>query len=113
RYEALIDCTGGWYSVQEWQGVKVSRLLALAGLKSGAGSVTFESVTGYDRRHSMDEVEGYLLATKVGGDTLSHGHGFPARLVAPDQRGFGWVKWVKRITVNEGGDIWQAPAPLQ
>jgi Oxidoreductase molybdopterin binding domain len=112
-YEALIDCTGGWYSEQLWEGVRLSRILAMAGVQEGAGSVTFESVTGYDRRHSFDEVGEFLLATRVGGETLSHGHGFPVRLVAPGQRGFGWVKWVKRVTVNEQGDVWQVPVPLQ
>jgi DMSO/TMAO reductase YedYZ molybdopterin-dependent catalytic subunit len=45
-----------------------------------------------------------LLATHVGGERLSHGHGFPLRLVAPGRRGFQWVKWVERVEVRERGD---------
>ena len=37
---------------------------------------------------SPDEAIGYILATCVGGETLSHSHGFPLRLVAPGKRGF-------------------------
>ncbi|TMD59944.1 MAG: sulfite oxidase, partial [Chloroflexi bacterium] len=40
---------------------------------------------------------GMLLATHLGGETLSPAHGYPVRLVAPGRRGFQWVKWVSRI----------------
>ena len=110
---ATIDCTGGWYSTQVWRGVAVSDLLARAGPTGAASSVTFTSVTGYYRRFSMDEAAGYLLASHVGGETLSHGHGFPMRLVAPDKRGFEWVKWVVDIRVNETPKWLQPPLPIQ
>lgn len=110
---ATIDCTGGWYSTQVWRGVPVARLLEAAGPSLGAASVTFRSVTGYYRRFSLDEAHGYILATHVGGQSLSHGHGFPLRLVAPGKRGFEWVKWVELIEVNEGPKWLQPPLPLQ
>ena len=47
---ATIDCTGGWYSTQEWTGVSLGELLDRAGIKEGAASVTVRSVTGYYRR---------------------------------------------------------------
>ena len=110
---ATIDCTGGWYSTQEWRGVSVARLLEQAKPTDGAASVTFVSATGYYRRFSMDEASAYLLATHVGGHALSHGHGFPLRLVAPGKRGFEWVKWVEAIEVNESSKWWQPPLPLR
>ena len=111
--DATIDCTGGWYSTQRWSGTSVARLLALAQPTADAASVTFTSVTGYYRRFSMDEAGRYLLATHVGDEELSHGHGFPLRLVAPGKRGFEWVKWVDRIEVNRGPKWLQPPIPLQ
>ena len=74
-----------------------------AGPESGAGSVTVRSVTGYQRRFSLKEADEYLLATHVGGEPISHGHGLPVRLVAPGRRGFEWVKWVDSIYVNDTG----------
>jgi Oxidoreductase molybdopterin binding domain len=111
--QVTIDCTGGWYSQQEWQGVPVGRLLNLAQPKPTALSVVFEAVSGYYRRYSLAEAPGLLLATHVGGEPLTHGHGFPARLVAPEHRGYDWVKWVTRIRVVESSWFWQPPLPLQ
>jgi len=108
-----LDCTGGWYSTQTWRGVSVARLLSLAGIGAGARSVTFTAVSGYQRRFTLAEAQKYLLALQVAGQTLSHGHGFPARLVAPDQRGVNWVKWVTRIHLNQTSKFWQLPLPLQ
>ena len=110
---AVIDCTGGWYSEQRWSGVGIDELLAMAGPTSEASSVTVRSATGYYRRFSMSEARSYVLATHVGGAPLSRGHGFPARLVAPDKRGFEWVKWVERIEVNDTSKWLQPPLPIQ
>lgn len=110
---ATLDCTGGWYSEQVWRGVPLDQLLALAGVRDEARSVTFTAVSGYERRFSVAEARAFLLATEVAGRPLSHEHGFPARLVAPGRRGFHWVKWVAHIRVNESGPLWQPPLPLQ
>ena len=110
---ATIDCTGGWYSTQEWHGTPVAELLKLAAPSEHAASVTVRSVTGYYRRFSMSEARTYLLATGVGGSDLTHGHGFPARLVAPGKRGFEWVKWVEAIEVDETPKWLQPPLPLR
>ena len=45
-----------------------------------------------------------LLATHVGDEELSHDHGAPLRLVAPDHRGFQWIKWVTRLELTDGPD---------
>jgi len=111
--EALLDCTSGWYTVQEWGGIRVGDLLAAAGGVDARGSdrdpgyVRFTSVTGYRWSLPLDEAEDALLATHVGGERLSHGHGAPARLVARDRRGFQWVKWVTRVEVRAEYDLGQ------
>jgi len=83
---ATLDCTGGWFSEQEWGGARLDRLL--------------------------DGSEGGSIATHVGGAPLSAGHGAPARLVAPGRRGFWWVKWVTAIDVTDEPWWWQPPFPL-
>ena len=112
RLTATLDCTGGWYTTREWQGIPAAELLARARPRPGAGSVTIRSRTGYYRRYSMDEAGRALLASRVGGVPLSPGHGFPARMVEPHKRGYDWVKWVDEITVNDTSKFWQPPLPL-
>jgi hypothetical protein len=111
RISAVIDCTGGWYSEQVWEGVLLSRLLpAGAGLRS---SVNVRSLTGYSRRFPIGDAGRLLLATRVAGGQIDGGHGYPIRLVVPGQRGFAWVKWVAAVEIDDQPWWWQPPFPLQ
>ena len=110
RLEATLDCTGGFYSTQEWSGAWLSRLTPRT---PGPLSIHVSSATGYDRRFSIDEADRLLLATRIGGETLDPGHGYPVRLVAPDHRGYWWVKWVTSIRFDQAPAWWQLPFPLQ
>jgi hypothetical protein len=110
RVGATLDCTGGFYSTQEWSGVWVSRLLPA---DHSGESLHVRSATGYDRRFSLRDAGRLLLATRLGDMPLDPGHGFPVRLVAPDLRGYWWVKWVTTITIDELPAWWQLPFPIQ
>ena len=101
---ALLDCTSGWYSEHDWQGVRVGDLLDAANADPDADWVRFTSVTGYRWSLPREEAERALLATHVDGDRLSHGHGYPLRLVAPGRRGFQWVKWIDAVEVRDRAD---------
>ncbi len=106
--EATIDCTGGWHSTQIWRGVRLDRLV-----DSGAWrSVEVVSATGYARRYPARDLDRLWLAVAVGDEPLSIGHGFPARIVAPERRGFWWVKWV--VAIHPAMTPWwvQSPFPL-
>ena len=83
-----------------------------AGLTAAGESVSVESVTGYGRRFSLGDARRLVLATDCAGRSLSHGHGFPLRLVVPDQRGYDWVKWVMRVRVVDSSHLLQPPLPL-
>jgi hypothetical protein len=109
RLTATLDCTGGFFSTQEWAGAWLDRLIGNA----GGSSIRVVSATGYDRRFPIDQASSLLLATRAGGQALDQGHGFPARLVVSDARGFHWVKWVSAIEVDDMPHWWQSPFPLQ
>jgi hypothetical protein len=108
-----LDCTGGWWARQRWTGVWLDRLVADLGISTaGARSIEVTSATGYKRRFPLDDATALLLATGAGGESLSSGHGFPVRLVAPGRRGFWWVKWVVDLELSDKGWWFQAPFPL-
>ena len=106
---AVLDCTGGWYAEQEWEGIVLADLLAG---HERAASILVSSSTGYGRRLPSGDVGRLLLATRVGGRVLSKGHGYPLRLVAPSRRGFWWVKWVDRVSLSDTPWWWQVPFPI-
>ncbi|HEX5618942.1 MAG TPA: molybdopterin-dependent oxidoreductase [Solirubrobacteraceae bacterium] len=101
---ATLDCTGGFYSTQHWHGTLLSRLLGEAGVEPDAHHVRIISRTGYRWSFNLTAADHLLLATHVGDEPLTHGHGAPCRLVAPGRRGFQWVKWIDRIEVHENPD---------
>jgi hypothetical protein len=109
RLTATLDCTGGFFSTQEWAGIRLDRLIG----KAEGISFRVRSATGYDRRFPIERSSSLLLATRFGGQKLDPGHGFPARLVVPEGRGFWWVKWVSAIEVDDVPHWWQPPFPLQ
>jgi DMSO/TMAO reductase YedYZ molybdopterin-dependent catalytic subunit/drug/metabolite transporter superfamily protein YnfA len=93
----VLDCTGGWWSEQLWSGVSLRDLLARSGMSEVATRVEVISVTGHRWTFDRSEAERAILATHVGGEPLSAGHGYPLRLVAPSLRGFLWIKWVGEV----------------
>jgi hypothetical protein len=107
---ALLDCTSGWYSVHDWQGVRVGDLLNAVDPADSAAWVQFRSVTGYRWSLPIEEAHDALLATHVDNRRLSHGHGGPARLVAPGRRGFQWVKWVEEVRVTRRRELGESVA---
>jgi hypothetical protein len=93
----VLDCTGGWWTEQRWSGVSLIDVLARCEMSEAATRVEVISVTGHRWTFDRSEAERALLATHVGGEPLSAGHGYPLRLVAPSLRGFLWIKWVGEV----------------
>lgn len=108
RFQAILDCTGGWYSEQEWEGVRLDRVVD----PELSRSILVKSATGYQRRFPTSDLSELWLASLLGGEPLSPGHGFPIRLVAPGRRGFWWVKWVVKIELSQRRWWLQLPFPL-
>ena len=109
---ARLDCTSGWFADATWTGVPLASLVRPVDL-AAAQSIDVVSVTGYRRRFPADEAAVLYLATAVEGRPLAWGTGAPVRLVAPDRRGFWWVKWVASVSLTTDPPYAQPPFPLQ
>lgn len=109
---ATLDCTGGFYSTQQWRGIRLDRLLARAQPYDAARFVRVVSHTGYRWSFPRGEARHLLLATHLGGAPLSHEHGAPVRLAAPGRRGFQWVKWVTRVELHDERDYGAAASTV-
>lgn len=109
---ATLDCTGGFASTQRWRGVRIGRLLDEAGITPDGAHVRVVSVTGYRWSFALADARDLVLATHVGGEPLTHGHGAPCRLVVPGHRGFQWVKWVSRVEVTADADLGAAASTV-
>jgi DMSO/TMAO reductase YedYZ molybdopterin-dependent catalytic subunit len=94
-----------------WKGVKLSDVLARAGVATGAVQVTFDGldapllsatpdfVKALDIDHAQDgEV---MIAYEMNGEPLPFLNGYPVRLVVPGYYGTYWVKHLSRITVTD------------
>ncbi len=96
---ATLDCTSGWYSIQDWQGVWLRDLLARAKPGPIWRAIRIKAVSGYSALYTPREADQILLATRVGNEVLEHWHGFPLRAVVPARRGWFWIKWINEIEV--------------
>ena len=96
---ATLDCTGGWYTVQTWRGVRLIDLLPQAQIRPEAKGIVLRGVADYTAPFTLAQAEEILLATYVSGEVLNHVHGFPMRAVVPSRRGWHWVKWLTEIEV--------------
>ncbi len=100
-----IACVEGWTTWQDWSGVRLADLAALAGVDSGSDSaVLVESLQegGAFAQATLAGNEIFndqsLLALKVNGVDLSPDHGYPARVIVPALPGVHNTKWVKKMT---------------
>jgi DMSO/TMAO reductase YedYZ molybdopterin-dependent catalytic subunit len=98
----------------EWTGTPLGPLLDEAEPRAQAGDVVF---TGMDRGIQGEIEQQYerslpladcrrdevLLAYEINGQPLPPQHGFPLRLIVPGWYGMAHVKWLRGITVLEGG----------
>ena len=104
--EAIIDCTGGWWSSQLWDVVPISELLP-----DTSRSFEVRSATGYSVRFPMSAASEIYVAVGYSGEPLRRGHGAPLRIVAPGRRGPWWVKWVTEINLTDRPWWLQSPFP--
>ena len=84
-------------------------ILGRAGLEEGSDAVVFLDVKErYRAELPLARVlqDGFLVAYEFDGKTFDRRNGFPLRLVAKNEPGYYWVKWLGRIEIVAKG-----PAP--
>jgi len=99
-----IACVEGWSTGnQRWEGIRLRDLARLAGVDD-PDSVFVESLQSggeFGRgRLAGNQIDAgsSLLALRVNGTDLSPDHGFPARIIVPNNPGVRNTKWVARMT---------------
>lgn len=98
-----IACVEGWSTDNQlWTGVRLRDLAALVGASESA-DVFVESLqaAGFGKttlRGNQVADRDSLLALRVNGAELSMDHGYPARVIAPNNPGVHNTKWVTRMT---------------
>jgi DMSO/TMAO reductase YedYZ molybdopterin-dependent catalytic subunit len=103
REFVTLVCPGFFTDKGHWTGVQIADLLDLAGVRPEARQVNFVAADGrYSANLKLDEVmgEGMLIAYAFEDKPLPKVHGFPLRVVAKDQQGNRWVKWLGEIVVQ-------------
>ena len=95
-------CVEGWSVTMLWQGVSVSDLIKESGVSPQANTVIFYASDGYSTALPLDYIvqNNLILAYKVNNVTLPDAMGWPFMLVAQNQYGYKWIKWITQIDVS-------------
>ncbi len=102
---------GNLISNAQWRGVRLSTLMAAAGVRPEATWVAFGCADGYTvgipLALALDH--GTLVALEMNGVPPPQRHGFPARVVVPGRYGMFHAKWITSITLvtEEFLGFWQ------
>jgi DMSO/TMAO reductase YedYZ molybdopterin-dependent catalytic subunit len=115
----------GAVSTAEWTGVRLTDVLAKAGVATDATRLVFEGVDKgevrntplpagaitFNRSLTLDEAKArdVVIAYAINGQPLPAVHGAPARLIVPGCYGMASVKWLSSIEAIKGdaGSYWE------
>ena len=97
-----LNCVEGWSATILWEGIQVNDLLKEAGVNSQATVVIFHASDGYTTALPLDYVvqNHIMIAYKMNNVTLTPQIGWPFMVVAQDQYGYKWAKWLTEIEVS-------------
>ena len=87
-----------------WTGVRLTDLLARAGVRPEASELVLYARDGYTESLPLSKAleQTTLLAWLMNGESLPERHGYPARLVVPGKYGIKNVKWLTKIELTAG-----------
>lgn len=108
-----------------WQGVPLTELLDMVGVREGAEQLFSRSIDGWTCGFPIDvarDGRDAMLAIGMNGEPLPLMHGFPARLIVPGIYGYvSATKWISEIEINRWSDAegywvprgWAREAPIK
>jgi DMSO/TMAO reductase YedYZ molybdopterin-dependent catalytic subunit len=99
---ATLLCVEGWSVTILWQGVLVNDLLQDAGVSPNATTIIFSASDGYTTELPLAYIvqNNLILAYKMNNVTLTPEAGWPFMLIAQNQYGYKWIRWVTGIEVS-------------
>lgn len=99
-----IHCVTGWSKLDnEWEGIPVEEIIALAKVKPEAKYVVLHAEQGWTANMPLTDfmTPGNLFATKHNGQPLTPDHGYPLRFVIPHLYFWKSAKWVRGVEFVE------------
>jgi DMSO/TMAO reductase YedYZ molybdopterin-dependent catalytic subunit len=99
---ATLVCPGFFVDEARWAGTPIREVLELAGVQEDAVALSLVSADGFSKPVLIDDalLDTGLLAYEWEGEPLPILHGFPVRVVLPEDTGSAWVKWLVAIDVK-------------
>lgn len=99
-----VQCVTGWRVPHTpFEGVRLSRLLDAAGVRSEAGAVRFTCFDGtYSESLTLQQARraDVMVALRMRDEPLGHAHGGPVRLYVAPMYFYKSAKWLSGITVT-------------
>lgn len=103
-----FHCVEGWSVIGcRWEGVCFNHVVSLTKPKKDAKHVLFKCADGYATSLALEDLMGddVLLATKLNGETLEAGYGFPVRLVVPSRYAYKSALWLTGILFMKNKEL--------
>lgn len=101
--KCTLTCPGYFEDTTTWAGVSISKVLDLAGVRTGAVGILLTGADKYFASVTLEQARAHednILAYEWSGQPLPILHGFPLRAVFPGLFGNKWVKWLIEIKVE-------------
>lgn len=100
-----FQCVTGWRVPKvHWEGVRLSNVLAAAGVQSSAAALAFDSYDGMDTESlTLDQAQlpDVIVAYRMFDAPITDEHGGPVRLYVAPMYGYKSIKWLSAIHVVE------------
>lgn len=98
-----FQCVTGWrVPGVHWEGVRLSDVLDVAGIRAGATALAFDSYDGLDTESlTLDQARrpDVIVAYRMLGAPITSEHGGPVRLYVAPMYGYKSLKWLSGIRV--------------